>query len=201
VEPGSTLARVDRRPEAGREAAGEEAGAVEGSVLAHVRERDLGHHGVLGEGRGAHEVAHRLAVARQARGAVGQIALVLLLANGEAEIRARIAAVGAFAALRREERHHVVAGLDGRDAVADRLDDAGALVPQHRRRVARRVGSGSGEEVGVADAAGNETDEHLTRFRLGEIDLLDGEWLAKPLEHGRADLHGAILEPLLVLPG
>jgi hypothetical protein len=77
-----------------------------------LRERDLRHHRVLGERRRAHEVADRLAVARQARRAVGQVALVLLLADREAEVRARRAAVDALAALRREQRDDVVAGRD-----------------------------------------------------------------------------------------
>ena len=66
-------------------------------------------------------------------------------------------------------------GRDERDAVADALDDAGALVAEHAGRVAGRVGAGGGVEVGVADAAGGEPDEHLARLRLGEIDLLDDE--------------------------
>ena len=65
-------------------------------------------------------MADRLAVARQARRAVRQVALVLLLADREAEVRAVAAAVDALAALRREERDDVVAGRDERDAVADR---------------------------------------------------------------------------------
>ena len=48
-------------------------------------------------------------------------------------------------------------------------------------------------EVCVAHAARDEADEHLTGFRLGEIELLDLERLAEPLEHRGADLHGAIL--------
>ena len=58
------------------------------------------------------------------------------------------------------------------DAVADALDDAGALVAEHRRRVAGRVGAGGRVEVGVADAAGDEPDEHLAGLRLGQIELL-----------------------------
>ena len=155
-------------------------------------------------------MAHRLAVARQARRPVGQIALVLLLANREAEIRARAEAVDALAALRREERHDVVARLDGSDVGADALDDARALVSEHGRRVARRIGARRGVEIGVADAAGDEADEHLTRPRLREIDLLDDERLPELLEHCCANLHvrslrsqrrsrtGAVAEPSLL---
>ena len=93
-------------------------------------------------------------------------------------------AVDALAALRREERHDVVAGRERGDAVADALDDAGALVPEHGRRVAGRVGAGGGVEVGVADAAGDEPHEHLAGPRLGQVDLLHDERRAE-LPRGR----------------
>ena len=133
----------------------------------------------------------RLAVAREADGAVGQVTLALLLADREAEVRPRRAAVDALAALRGEERDDVVAGRERVDAVADPLDDAGALVPEHGRRVAGRIGAGRGVEVGVADAAGDEANEHLARLRLGELELLHLERRAEVLQHGGADLHRA----------
>jgi hypothetical protein len=83
---------------------------LEGRVRRDVRERDLRHDGVLGECRGAHEVADRLAAAREPRRAVGQVAEVLLLPNCETEVRAQAAAVDALAALRREQRDDVVSG-------------------------------------------------------------------------------------------
>ena len=73
-------------------------------------------------------------------------------------------AVHALAALRREERDDVIAGRDRGDALADALDHARALVAEHGRRVAGRVGAGGGVEVGVADAAGDEANEHLARL-------------------------------------
>ena len=133
--------RVERGADAGREAAGERCAAVERRLRADLRERDLGHHGVLRERRRAHEVPQRLAVAREPRGAVGEVAEALLVADRDAAVGAVAEAVDALAALGREERDHVVAGRDERDAVADALDDAGALVPEHARRVAGRVGA------------------------------------------------------------
>jgi hypothetical protein len=41
----------------------------------------------------------------------------------------------------------------------------------------------------VADAARLEPDEHLARPRLGELELLHLERLAKSLQYGRANLH------------
>jgi hypothetical protein len=98
--------------------------------------------------------------------------------------------VDAGAALRGEQRHDVVARAHQRHAVTDLLDHAGALVPEHARRVAGRVGAGGGVQVGVADAAGDEADEHLAGLRLLQVDVLDDEWLAEFLENGGADLHG-----------
>src|SRR4029077_9207833 len=127
--------------------------------------------------------------AREARRPVREEASVLLLADRQAEVRARGEAVDALAALRREERHHMVADRQIAHAVADRLDHAGALVPEHRRRVAGGVGPGGRKQVGVADPAGLEPDEHLARARLGELELLHLERLAESLQHGCTDLH------------
>ena len=158
-------------------------------------EGDLGHHRVLGERRRAHEVPNRLAVTREPRGAVGQVALVLLFANGQAEVGARAQAVDALAALRREEGDDVIPRLQGRDTVADPLDDTRAFVPQHRRRVPGRIGARRGVEVGVAYAAGDQAHEHLARLRLGEGHLLDDERRPELLQHCGANLHADTLEP------
>ena len=153
-------------------------------------QRDLRHHRVLGERARAHEVAHRLAVARQAGGAVGEVALVLLLADGQAQVGLRAAAVHALAALGREQGDDAVAGGKAAHALAEGLDDARPLVPEHGRRVARRVRARGGVHVGVADAAGLQPDQHLAGPRLRQLDLGDVQRLAELLEHGGADLHG-----------
>ena len=80
-----------------------------------------------------------LAVAREARGAVRQVALALLLADGEAEVRARVEAVRALAALGREERDDVVAFLQVAHAGAELLDHACALVAEHGGLVPGRI--------------------------------------------------------------
>ena len=96
-----------------------------------------------------------------------------------------------FAALGGEERDDVVAGRDERDAVADALDDPRALVAEHARCVAARIGAGGRVEVGVADAAGDEPNQHLAGLRLGELELLHDERLPELLEDGGADPHAA----------
>ena len=131
----------------------------------------------------------RLAVAGEPRGAVGQVALVLLLADRDAEVRLRAAAVHALAALGREQRHDAVAGATERHALADRLDRAAALVAEHRRRVARRVGAGRRVEVGVADAAGEQAHEHLAGTGPGELDVLHGQGRPELLEDRSTNSH------------
>jgi len=101
----------------------------------------------------------------------------------------RAQAEDALAALGRKQRDDVVARHDGRDARTDSLDDARPLMAEDGRGVARRVGTGGGVEVGVADAAGDEPDEHLARAWLRQLDLLHDERLPELLEHGCPNLH------------
>ena len=69
------------------------------------------------------------------------------------------------------------------------LHDTGALVPQHRRRVAGRVGARRRVQIRMADAARDEADEDFARLRLREVDLLDLERPAELLQHRGPDLH------------
>src|SRR5204862_7902299 len=81
----------------------------------------------------------------------------------------------------------VVARRDVLHAVADPFDDARSFVAKHSGRVAGRVSARSRVEVGVADAAGDEADEDLAGFRLGEVDDLDFERRPELLEDGGAN--------------
>ena len=65
VVAGLDLGGVDDRTDAGGDAAADVADLVERGVLADLGQRDLGHHGELGEGRRAHVVAHGLAAERK----------------------------------------------------------------------------------------------------------------------------------------
>jgi hypothetical protein len=103
--------------------------ALERRLRVHPRERDLGQHRVLRERRGAHEVPHRLAVAAESRRAVRQVTEALLVADRDAPVRPRAAAVDALTAFGREQRDDVVAGRDERDARPDRLDDPAPSCP------------------------------------------------------------------------
>ena len=61
----------------------------------------------------------------------------------------------------------MVADLDAFDALADRLDDARALVAHHHRRGPRPVAVHD-VQVGMADAARAQLDEHLAAARALE---------------------------------
>ena len=78
---GLDLGRVDDRADPGGDAAADVADLVERRVLADFRDRDLGQHGEIGEGRGAHIVVEHLAAEREAAGAVGHDALALRRAD------------------------------------------------------------------------------------------------------------------------
>ena len=170
---------VERGANAGRGAAGERADHVERRLGVDLGERDLGHDGRLGERAGAHEVAKPFAVAMQPRGSVGQVALVLLLADGEAEVR--LVGVDAFAALGREERDHVVPGRHAGHPFAHLLDHPCTLVAEHGGGIAGGIGAAGCVEVGVADAAGGEPYQHIARRRPVQPHVLDHERLGELL--------------------
>ena len=77
----------------------------------------------------------------------------------------------------------MVADREVGDALAERLDDAGPLVAEHRRRVAGRVDAGGRVHVRVADPARHEAHEHLAGLGLRELELLHHERLTELLEY------------------
>src|SRR4029077_17834374 len=130
-----------------------------------------------------------LVAAGEARRAVRQVAQALLLADGDAAVRTWAETVDALAALGCEQGDHAIAAAHAGHTLADVLDHAGALVPEHARRVPGGVGSAGRIEIGVAHTAGLDPDEHLSGLRAGELHVLDDERLAELLEHRGADLH------------
>ena len=78
----------------------------------------------------------------------------------------------------------MIAGRDAVDVLADLLDDPGALVAEHRRQ-RPGVDALHGVEVGVADAAGGQADEHLPGSWRGELHVLHDERRAgRPQDRG-----------------
>ena len=90
-----------------------------------------------------------------------QIALVLALADRQAEIGQRTEAVQALPALRREQRHDMVAFAHQRDTLAATLDHARTLVAKDRGGVTRWVHARGRVQVGVAYTASHEPDKDL----------------------------------------
>jgi hypothetical protein len=70
----------------GGDTTAKQACAVHGSIRGDSDDGDVGHNGVLGEGRAAHEVEEILALALEARGAVRHHTLTLGRADGTAEV-------------------------------------------------------------------------------------------------------------------
>ena len=87
------------------------------------------------------------------------------------------------------------------DPLADRLDDARALVAEHRRGIARRVDARRRVHVGVADATRHEAHEHLARLGLLQVELLHDERLAELLENRSAHPHARATYPLTMGAG
>ena len=141
-------------------------------------------------------MADRLAVARQTRGPVRQVALVLLLADRQADVRPAAAAVLALPALRGEQRDDVIADRQRLDARADRLDDARALVPEH----GRRVPDGSTPEAVYRSVwqTPHATSRTSTSPALGSASStsVDDQRLPELLQHCGLDPHG---RPLLAV--
>ena len=79
-------------------------------------------------------------------------------------------------------------------SVADRLDDAGALVPEHDRPVEREASDAVDDmQVAVADAGRDGADQHLApRWRV-DIDRLDRQRRVRLAEDGGFDLHRDLL--------
>ena len=93
----------------------------------------------------------------------------------EAVPRAAALAGPALPADRAPVQDHEVAGLDVRDALADRLDGARGLVAEQERVLVVDAALAIGQ-VGVAHAAGDDVDDHLAGSGVGDddVDHLDG---------------------------
>src|SRR3546814_10650521 len=107
---------------------------VEGRVLAHLGQRDLRQHREVGEGRAAHVVQQRLALQRDASGAVRHQPLALGHPDRLAEVGLGFVAVLALRALGRLERDHVLAllqSLDPRYRTSTALKSTHSVATRH----------------------------------------------------------------------
>jgi hypothetical protein len=80
-------------------------------------------------------------------------------------------ALFAVAAVERQAYDHVIAGLDGAHVRSDLLDHACRLMPEDGGKRMREVAL-QDVEVGVAQPAGDDPDEHLARAGFGDLDIL-----------------------------
>src|ERR1700735_5863449 len=103
-------------------------------------------------------MADRLARARETHSAVGEVALVLLLADRQAKVGLGAEAVLTLAALRREQGDHVISGLHRSHALADRFHYPRSLVAEHCRRIPGWIDTRGGVNVGVTDATGTQAN-------------------------------------------
>ena len=90
----------------------------------------------------------------------------------------------------------MVARLHVADLIADGLDDAGRLVPEHAGGGVDVLALGE-VEVAVAHAGGGGAHQHLVRARFVDGDVLDFELAGDGAEYG--GFHGSV--PLLRFGG
>jgi hypothetical protein len=214
------LGGLDRGAVTRCDAAAEQAGPVHGRILGDGHDGDVGHDSVLGEGRGAHEVEEVLALALESRGPVRHHALALRGPNLAAEVRLAGLAELALATLGRAvdgvssriiehmyarggsllKRHHVVPGLDRRDALANRLDDSRALVaeddgegplgilPRQRVCICSDRSAVNGARIfrptRVADTRVMDLYPDFVRPWWADFDVFEGQFLACFPSHG-----------------
>ena len=72
---------------------------------------------------------------------------------------------------------------------ADIDNDAGAFMPEDRRKQSFRIGAGQREFVGVADAGGLDLDQHFAGLGAFELNRRDFERLARRDRYCRFDIH------------
>ena len=76
----------------------------------------------------------------------------------------------------------MIAGHELGDVGADFLDDAGGLVAEDGRR-RERIEAVHEVQIAVAHTAGDRAHQHLAAYRLGDVDVLDGEGLLGSVEY------------------
>ena len=141
-----------------------------------VHDHRLGERAATAHRRGGPSVAESEALRREHR------------RTDLAVVRQVVAAPPARAARGRHRRQDAVADLGPADVGADGLDDAAALVSGHDRQRQVRLALDD-RDVGVADPAGRQPDEHVVRSDRRRREVLDDEWLADLV--GDGDLHRA----------
>ena len=92
-------------------------------------------------------------------------------------------------ARRDEGENHVVAFFDARDTRSDLRHHSGAFVPAQGRVEGQRAGARTQMFVRMAQPRCGESDLHLTRDRVPQLDLFDLPRLTWRLDYRCLDLH------------
>ena len=88
-----------------------------------------------------------------------------------------------------EGHHHMVTGHELGDARPGLLHDAGSFMAKHDRLGNRQM-LVAHDDVGVADAGGDDADQDFACTRLLEVEGLERKGRAGATRHGGTDLHG-----------
>lgn len=153
-------------------------GSVLGGLGVNGDKRDVGDNGVLGERRAAHVREELLALALESGGSVGQNSLTL----GSSHLLTQVGLAGlaelALLALGGVEQNDRVALLDAGDTLADRLDDSGALVTEHRGENTLGIRATESVGVSVADSGVGDLDSNLSLLGRSNLDLFESQGLS-----------------------
>ena len=184
------LGGVDHGTNARGDTTADVADLVEGRILAHLGQRNLGQDRMIGKGRAAHVMQDRCAIQhREPAGAIGHEALPLGRADLLAEVGFRVEAVFALAALGRVERNDVIARLQAGHTRAHLEHDTRALMPQNRRKRPLGIRPGQREIIRVAQARRLDLNQNLARLRTLEVHLHDLHRLASLNSNRRSCAH------------
>ena len=167
-DPGHTAAVLSTAPTPVVTPQPMSASCSSGRSVSHLHERALVDQRVVGEGPDAQHGHGGAAVAAR------EPALAALVGQLLAQPRLAAPAEPARAARRHPRADDAVARRHDVDLGADLLDDAGALVAEDDRRLDRRVALPE-EQVRVAQPAGADAHQRLTRAERGRRDLLDAQ--------------------------
>ena len=134
VRAGPDFRGVDDGADAGRHTTADVADLVEGCVFANFGERNFRQHRKIGEGRAAHVVKDRVAVAAETAGAVRHQAFALRGSDRRTKIGSTRETGFALAALRRVERNDMIANFQRAHTRTNIAYDARAFVAQDCRK-------------------------------------------------------------------
>ena len=157
------LGPVEHGTDPGHHRTADEGGGFERDVVGDLHRLALEHDRALDEGRHVGEREGLFSVDRER---LAQLADALGAHRGMARLARRTQP-----AVRERREDDVVTRLEGRDLVADLLDDAGCFVAEHDRR---REGNGAIDhaEVAVTQAGGADPHGDLVGPRVANLDVV-----------------------------